>query len=197
MTITRAHYDSIPLKDGLKLSGRGQLWMEKKDGVWSTRESNRFTVIGETMKDGSFWAFDCVRFDESIEHLPFRERFKLLKQIRGFGHVVSSGIGPEFLEAVLARGGEGVVIADLDALYGTGLTKCKRFENHDLIVIEKHAYKSSIHLGSASGEDFGWCPCKAAFDSARVGDVVEIEAFGRHASGKLREPRFIRIRTDK
>lgn len=199
MTITRAHYDSIPLKDGLKLSGRGQLWMEKKDGVWANKVTAFGIIIGEQMKDGDFWAFDCVQFgDDYLWGEPFQYRFYKLQQFAPLGlKIVPSGFGPEFLEAVLARGGEGVVIADLDAPYGTGLTKCKRFETHDLIITEKHAYKSSIHLGSAAGEDFGWCPCKAAFDSVRVGDVVEIEAFGRYASGKLREPRFIRLRPDK
>ena len=30
-----------------------------------------------------------------------------------------------------------------------------------------------------------------------LGDWIEVAACGRHASGKLREPRFIRVRTDK
>ncbi len=199
MTIERAHYDSIPLAEGLKLSGSGQLWTEKKDGVWSCKSTPFGDLIGETMKDGSFWAFDIIKSGTSdIRNSPFRERWTALQAFKSIGiNIVPSGIGSEFLEAVLARGGEGVVIADLDAPYGTGLVKCKRMATFDLLVTEKHAHKSSIHLGSIAGEDFGWCPCRAAFDKISVGDIVEIEAFGRHSSGKLREPRFIRLRPDK
>lgn len=46
-------------------------------------------------------------------------------------------------------------------------------------------------------QDCGWCPCRAAFDRIRLGDVVEVAAFGRHASGKFREARLLKIRTDK
>lgn len=202
MTTERAHYDSIPLSEGLKLSGAGQLWTEKKDGAWATRSFGINTVIGEQTKDGEFWAFDCVEFlGEDIRKMQWSLRWKILNELyedrRSPFNIVPSGIGAEFLEAVLARGGEGVVIADLDAPYGTGLTKCKRMATFDLLVTEKHEHKSSIHLGSIAGEDFGWCPCRAAFDQINVGDIVEVEAFGRHSSGKLREPRFIRLRHDK
>ncbi len=203
MTIKRAQYASITIADAMKLDGRGQLWTQKMDGVWEAKEvpipvcfGFTATIIGERMRDGQFFAFDCVQSGpRNMMALPYGRRFFELNRI-GI-QTVPSGIGPEFLEAVLARGGEGVVIADLDAPYGAGLTKVKRLETLDLLVSDKHASKSSIHLADAQGQDFGWCPCRAEFDNIRVGDWVEIAAFGRQSSGKLREPRFVRVRHDK
>ena len=75
--------------------------------------------------------------------------------------------------------------------------KVKRTESFDLICAERNEWRGSIRLAGPGGEDYGWCPCRAQFDRVRLGDVVEIEAYGRHASGKLREARFKRIRRDK
>ncbi len=196
MKIALAHYNSITVAEAMKLDGRGQLWTEKKDGVWATLEAADFTVVGEQMKDGSFWAFDVLStFGQDVTQFPFHRRWGILQSCPI--QSVPSGNGAEFLEAVLSNGGEGVVIADWFAPYGCGLTKVKRLETLDLLVSEKHTSKSSIHLTDAQGQDFGWCSCRSEFDNIRVGDWVEIAAFGRQSSGKLREPRFVRIRHDK
>jgi hypothetical protein len=62
---------------------------------------------------------------------------------------------------------------------------------------------SSVHLiqFDASGHpvDCGWLAVLSAntFARLKIGDVVEIECHSRHASGKFREARLVRIRTDK
>lgn len=204
LSIQRPPYRSITVKQALALPHSARYrWEEKMDGEFACRKINGAVIVGEAMRGGDFYAFDMVELmGVDLRVRPFRERIDYLT--RGYSRLgpshycmPSTGPGPEFLEAVLARGGEGVVIKDLDAPYGSEWIKVKRVETWDLIVMEKAAGKASIHLKSAEGEDFGWCPCRAGYDSLKIGDVVEIAAYGRHASGKLREPRFIRLRGDK
>jgi ATP-dependent DNA ligase len=104
--------------------------------------------------------------------------------------------GGEYLAAVLRDGGEGCVAKQLSAPYGYGWHKAKRWETFDCTVAEQDAARGSIRLALAD-EDCGWMPCRAAFDRIRLGDVVEVAAAGRHVSGKFREARFVKIRTDK
>jgi len=104
----------------------------------------------------------------------------------------------ELLKSVIERGGEGIVAASLDGYYWLPRVKCKRTETLDLIVAEKAGGKSSIRLKTIDGQNRGWCSCRAAYDSIKVGDIVEIAVFGIHEqSGLMREPRFIKIRHDK
>ena len=37
----------------------------------------------------------------------------------------------------------------------------------------------------------------ARYDLVQIGDMIEISAMKRTASGKFREPRFVRVRPDK
>lgn len=120
------------------------------------------------------------------------------------------GDGGEFLETVIARGGEGVVAKNIHAPYGVDWFKGKREETHDCLVLEIHQLKQSIRLGEldASGAvmERGWCPVfggdGCAFwknrrvDELKVGDMVEILCHRIQASGKFREPRFVRQRAD-
>lgn len=199
--IKRPPYRTIPLAEGLKLRGVGNWRFEEKlDGEFAIEDIGDAVFVGEKMNDGRLFLFDVVEFaGKSIRHWAFRDRLKMLSDYANhLGYLMPAcGTGGEFLEAVLARGGEGIVIKDLDAPYGAEWIKCKRMETWDLIIVEKAAGKSSVRLSNAQGEDFGWCPCRAAYDALHVGDVVEIAAYGRHASGKLREPRFVRVRVDK
>lgn len=188
-------------------------------------------LIGELMPGGDFSAFDIALMNGTdVRAFALRDRLGWLGSIlleectsarlevkeRGRTVVIphsalrtpNFGHGGEFLEAVLARGGEGVVAKDLDAPFGLGQFKCKRVETFDLVVVAKHEYKSSVRLGwlgnasgqwsVVSGEDAGWCPVRGSnFLRVNVGDVIEVAAFGRTPSGKLREPRFVRCRPDK
>ena len=197
MTITRPKFFAVPLAKGLKwIGGGGWRYEEKMDGVWAVKEMAGATLIGEQMKDGRFIAFDVVALaGQDLRPLPLRERLKALDGILP-GELLrpDSGQGGEFLEAVLADQGEGCVAKYLDAPWGEPWHKCKRVETHDCIVVAK--FMPSIRLYSLDGEDRGFCCARAAYDSIKPGDIVEIAAYGLTAKGKLREPRFVRIRHD-
>jgi ATP-dependent DNA ligase len=211
--IPRPNYQSMPLAVGLKWTGGGYLYTEKKDGVFAIREKSGATIFGEQMRDGSFWAFDVLRIGgDDLQNATTRDRWAALRELESRGlQIVPAGNGGEFLEAVLLRGGEGVVAARLEAGFYESRFKCKREETHDCIVLEIHPLKESARLGQldAGGRlvQRGWCAVLGgdgcAFwgnrrvDRLKVGDVVEIKCFGITAKDKFREPRFIRPRPDK
>jgi ATP dependent DNA ligase-like protein len=223
MTISRPPFITVPLAAGLKWRGGGGcLYEEKMDGVWSVRTIGPAILAGEQMRDGRFFAFDLLAFaGHDIRRRPLRDRLagldalcrELVNRKSQIENVlrVAAGHGAEFLEAVLARGGEGVVAKHLDAPYGAPWYKCKREETLDLLVTDKAC--PSIRLAAIpaedpsptpqsairnpNSEDRGWCCARAMFDQIKIGDIVEIKAFGLTSRGKLREPRFLRLRPDK
>lgn len=205
MNITRPKFVSVPLADGLKwCGGGGWRYEEKMDGEWCVKDFDGVLLAGEQMKSGIFYAFDVISYGATdFRNTPLSKRIACLDELtsdalRGRFLRPAVGHGGEFLEAVLARGGEGVVAKQLDAPYGAEWFKCKRIETFDLLVTEKHQFgKASIRLSELDGEDRGWCPCRSDFDNVEVGDIVEVAAYGLTARGKLRESRFVKLRPDK
>ncbi len=200
-TITRPHYTSATLAAGRTWRGDANwLFTEKKDGVFAVREMFGAVFVGEQMRGGEFFAFDVVDIDgQDLRKRPLRERWQALQAFRSCGvQIVPAGIGGEFLEHVLANGGEGIVAADLEAAYGLygARVKCKRVETFDCRIVAMGGSKRSVRV-ELDGQDCGWVPVFNHFDSLRHGMIVEIAAQCRHASGKLREARFVRVRTDK
>ena len=167
------------------------------DGVWAVKELDGSILIGEQMKDARFFCFDIAQHQgQDVRQLALRERLTILDtEFNGKLLRPASGQGGEFLEAVLARGGEGVCAKHLDGFFGDPWTKCKRVVTLDLVVTDK--VRGSIKLATIEGEDRGWCHARAAFDQIKIGDIVEIGGHSLTAKGRLREPRFVRIRRDK
>jgi ATP-dependent DNA ligase len=200
--IPRPRYGTCDLKSALGFDWRGWHISRKIDGCWRQREIADSLIIGEAMRDGHFFAFDCpVAYGEDVRRRSWTERREALLEIaRTFPagmSIAPEGHGAEFIEAVLRDGGEGVVAKPFAAHFGFDWVKVKRVETHDCTVIEIHPFKHSVHL-SENGIDRGWCPCPGkSFDLVKAGDVVEVTAYGRHASGKFREARFVRVRYDK
>jgi ATP-dependent DNA ligase len=195
--IQRPTIRPISLTDALKLSGTGFIAQEKMDGVFSIREWNGCTLAGERMRDGTFYAFDVATIQgDDCRRSPYRDRFAALQDIAtrfdSSMRLPACGTGGEFLEAVLARGGEGVVFKNLEGFWGVGQWKAKRVETFDVIVTDIGRKSVSI---AYEGQDAGRCPIYN--QPVRVGDIIEIRAMKRTVNGKFREPQFVRSRPDK
>lgn len=196
MTVKRPPFANVPLAVGLQWSGGGGfVFQEKLDGRWHVRALGGSVIVGELLPDGRFFAFDCLAVEgQDIRMAKLRERLDCLRRF-SFPQP-ALGSGGEFLQAVMARGGEGVVAKHLEGSYGATWFKCKRQATFDCLVSAKDSARGTIRL-VLDGADAGWCPVRAGFETIAVGNVVEVAAHSRHASGKLREARFVRLRPDK
>lgn len=201
MKINRPFYTITSVSEAMQRDWRGWHLSEKMDGVWQVRELLGSILTGEAMSDGRFFVFDIpIAFGEDIRHCPWLERRSVLLDVAATFPpemaLCASGHGSEFIEAVLARGGEGVVAKHFKSYWGVMWHKIKRIETYDCSITAIDYARGTIQL-SLNGEDCGWCAARIALFRLRVGDVVEIAAQGRFANGKFREARFLRIRTDK
>lgn len=164
-----------------------------------------FVFDGE-LKDGIYHVFDIVACEgQEVSWQPLSSRLQLLEAAsalfpRWMVKVPDTKNIAALLSAVLARGGEGVVVKKLSAGWGKLWIKCKREATHDLIVESLDADKRSAacyQISNGKRLDVGRVFLGNAFPSVTVGDVIEVTAISRHASGKLREAHFLRIRHDK
>jgi len=199
----RPRYISMELATALRANWRGWNITEKLDGVFAVRQFNACTVTGEALPNGRFYAWDIVTaFGEDVRRRQWPERNEALDTLFASlpdklnWHRPATGHGAEFIETILANGGEGCVAKPSEGFFAFNFVKIKRTETFDCIVTEKHPEKYSIRL-AYEGQDAGWCPCLYGnFARVTLGDCVEIQAYRRNPSGKFREPRFIRVRHD-
>lgn len=164
---------------------------------------SRVSVDGE-LCGAVFWAFDILEdASQDFRRVPLWGRRKALDELAAVlpAWIVvlpfSRADGSELLEAVLARGGEGVVAKRISAPCGVDWYKAKRIETFDVTVCEV-GDSSSVAI-AYQGQPAGRVAVfnLQAWDLIRVGSVIEIAAHSRTKTGKFREPRFVRVRTDK
>jgi len=195
--IQRPFYQSVSLETGLRWNYSAEIqFTEKMDGKRHEHVIGKSIIVGELMRDERFFAFDLpiyngvdIRLQPRRERLAILDTFKLLRP-------EASANGGELLQRVLARGGEGVCAALWDSPFMETILRCKRVETHDAIVMEKSG-RQSVRIVS-DGVDRGWVPAFGGMaDRLNIGDVVEIACQKIHVSGKFREARILRVRTDK
>lgn len=186
----------------------GWIFQEKLDGRWHERTVGCSHFVGELMPDGEFRPFDVVSANgQNIANEPASFRIQVLsdESIRLGLRPAAIGSGIEFLEAILANGGEGVVAKRNDSAFGRDWTKIKRRETHDCIITDIHGESISITeheidrgrcpvVGGKLIDGWDYCP---RISTLNVGDTVEVACHSIHPSGKFREPRFVRVRDDK
>ena len=169
-------------------------------------EAFRTAVLDGELKDGVFHVFDVVALDGAeVSRKPLSERLELLATLTPLfpdwmRPVATSRNLAGLYASVVASGGEGVVVKKLSAGWGREWHKAKRLVTHDLIVESLDAKKRSASCyqwRDGTMLDCGRVNLGMAFDSVAVGSVIEVAAMARHASGKLREARFVRLRNDK
>ncbi len=213
------HKILVPIESAEAWQGGRFVITRKYDGESAVVECAGMTLVCERMKprsgqfltdsdrallaDGEFLA----AFDLDSK-APAGERWARLGELFAGQRVkilpdgqrlvlAESGADGSYVRDVLAAGGEGVCAKEMDAPFWAPFYAVRRSENHDLVVVGVDVARGSLSLASPDGEPRGRCYAPVACDVVNVGDLVEISAAGITASGKLREPRFIRIRADK
>lgn len=128
-------FESIPLADGLRWrAGNGRRFEEKLDGRFHLEELPHATVAGELMRGGQFIAFDVLNYEgQDTRSLPLCERLTILDAMKL--PRPATGSGGEFLEAVLARGGEGVIAKRL-----AGCRRLRRWRDGLLVLVAHRAF---------------------------------------------------------
>lgn len=186
----------ISIAEALAWRGGGDwLYQEKMDGIFCVVDVGRWRIAAERMKSGGVHGFDCLAVDGMDirrEHLRARliELCAAIACHPGDIRPVPTGHGGEFVEAVLARGGEGVVAKRLDQAYGF-MVAAKRTQVYHCRVVGLDAGTGSVVLADRdSGEARGRLAMRGRFDSASVGQVLKLEAFGLTKKGMLREARI-------
>lgn len=199
-SIRRPTIRPITLAESIGFSGAEYIAQEKMDGVFAERSWQRSIIVGEQMRDGTFYAFDVATVQgDDCRRSPYWERLDALRSLAiGFDStmkVVVQGNGQEFLEAVLARGGEGVVFKHREGYFGVGQYKAKRVETYDVRVIS--VLNQSVEIEFENQHAGKVAIMGRKIEAVKAGDMIEIAAHCRTASGKFREPRFIKLRPDK
>jgi hypothetical protein len=154
-------------------------------------------LAGELMRDGSYFAFDCLaRNGENMRPWPLRDRLRVLGELSP--QMTANGIlrpavgnGGEFLEAILANGGEGIVAKDLDAPYGDMLA-CKRIAECVCLVTGLVPDVQSVTISDpTTGDPMGRVALRAGkLDKVKIGSLVKVVGMSLTERGLIREPRL-------
>ncbi len=188
----------VPLAAALAWRGGGGfMYQEKLDGRFAVRERGKAVLCGELMPGALFHAFDVMTYaGEDVRPWPYRERLRVIQSLDV--PMPLTGSGGEFLEHVLARGGEGIVAKELAAPFGAPMWAAKRVQVFYCRVIATDASTGGVWLADRdTNEPRGKMPLRGnKFEQVRVGSVLKVEAFGLTAKGLLREARPDKDRPD-
>jgi hypothetical protein len=199
----------VPLAIALSQWREPALYQQKIDGKFAEREICGNVFAGELVGT-QFFAFDLLSMSgQDARPWPTIDRWRALNSFggeitRAGWRIVPSGEdGAALLESVLAAGGEGVVKKDWHTSYFAGMSACKKVETFHCVVTGigpgqsvKIAFAppfldvKKMNYAISDLEPPGSMPLKCPrIDNVRVGSILKVEAYGRHASGLLREAR--------
>lgn len=181
--------------------------------------------------NAQYKAFDILRHGNTeIMELTLRERrlhltnVVLMLRANGIRDIdvetlVTTG-KRKFFDGIVAVGGEGVMVKDLNSQYHPGLrsngwTKVKRMDSWDTVIVGftegKGKYEGVIgairygfmengvlkEVGKSSGMTDAYRTMFAEDPASYIGRVAEIEGQEIGKNGAIRFPRFLRLRDDK
>lgn len=141
------------------------------DGEWTSKGISSDTQHAIASGEGEYRVWDVLMISGSyVTSYPLKERRMMLKNLfdridfpKWITLVPQSKRPVALLKAIIAKGGEGLILKDLDAVYGTGWLKVKSEETHDCIIIG--------YVMSTEGKYFeqGW------IKSIRIGQYVRAD----------------------
>ena len=177
------------------------------------------------------FVFDVLRYrGEDLSHKTLRQRIEVLDILNGglqspyvifLPWAFTAKEKRSLYESVLARGGEGIMIKRLDAVYIQGgrpannWLKAKKSATFDCVVMGFTTGKGKfnnrigalifgqyvngklVELGQASGMSDAERNKMSAHPDEFIGKVVTIKGMERLKSGAIRHPQFAGIRYDK
>lgn len=172
--------------------------------------------------------FDILRHKgRDLRNLPYRERYKILQQVvaeLGKDFIVLPRRAvlnkKDFFESIMAEGGEGVILKDLDAPYEEGVrsmgwAKVKREKNWNVVCMGftkgKNAFADTFgaikfgmysddgelkEVGQCSGLSLELRRMVNANREGYLGCVFEVKGQEMTEGGRIRHPRFKEWRLD-
>ena len=180
----------VPLSVGLAWGNDGAIYQEKLDGKFAIRKIAAGMMAGEQMADGRFIAWDCLAWDGDLRGCSSAARLSAMRELcmaADIPQVESSPDGGKLLQAVLARGGEGVVRKLPTATYYDAMEACKRESIWTCRITSIGPGQSVGICDAATGQDLGKMPLLGGkCDQVRMGSVIRVAAMEQHESGKLR-----------
>lgn len=208
----------VSLETARQWSPADYLIQVKCDGEFQTRElgGGRCVVAGEWMtarsermltgrhrelhaknQAGFFVAFDLIEWrGDDVRHWPAGARWSSLQGLEMEGYflpnmcLVDCWYGPDFVDRVLAGGGEGGVAKGWQDPYGPMLA-VKQLREYQCIVTQID-HRLSVGIAERVGGvllDRGRVTLGMNCDKVRVGSIIRVVAMDVFDSGKLREPR--------
>ena len=144
----------------------------------------------EAKKWVSYYVFDIIRYKgKNIEHYPYHQRKGLLievyfKYLQVNHHFVKPAVNHEnkkrFCDEIFAKGGEGVILKNLNAPYTDkkGWVKVKAVANFDVVVI---GYEEATPETIKKGDD------KATISRLAANGWIGALVFGQYVDGKLKK----------
>ena len=194
----------VPLALGLAWGNDGAIYQEKLNGKFEALKAEsgkrKAEFIGERMPNGEFIAWDIAaaqfaghKPEENVLSWGAMARWGLLNGLAGFlgvRVVESSPDGGALLQAVLARGGEGVVRKLPGSTYFDAMTACKRLQTWRCVVTALDYATGGAKISDVTtGEDRGTVPLRNRATACRVGSIVKVEGENLSARGMILKPR--------
>ena len=180
-----------PIADVLRWKASEFRLEEKLDGKFSTKLIGGLLVAGEQMRSGDFIAFDCLQVNsQDIKNEPLRVR---LQQLNSLPDILrpSTGHGVEFAEAILSKGGEGIVAKRWEAPFDASMYAIKRTIELRCLVTEILPFQAVKIADEQSGDERGKVKIAAfKISKIRVGSIIKVVGMNLTDRGMVREPRL-------
>lgn len=192
------------------------------------KAATRIVEIGKPM----YYAFDILFYDgKDVRTCPLKQRLVLLQAVLRTSFVDQKLVyeaphhhheggrtsAEDYYTHIVETGGEGVIVKDLEAPYGKGWMKLKRFSTIDAVImgytdaehgvtgkyvgligaVKVGVYKGKelVEIGQVSGFDDELRRKLSKYKDKHIGTVMEILA-QEMAKDRLRHPRFSRLRPE-
>lgn len=183
-------------------------------------------AVERQRKEGwvQFHVFDCLQYrEEDLRELPWEDRDshrqmvlkKMMNQHLLYVPAIPLKSAVQRYNTIIQHGGEGLILKRKDSVYGESWTKVKKLITID-VVVTGYVPGQGKYSGQIGAIKFGMYDgpalvemgqCSGMTDAERItitsnrdklkGTVIEVMGQEFTSDGRLRHPRFLRLRPDK